>query len=216
MKSYLTRTVRATLGLVLFSFGVYLTIQANIGLAPWDCLCVGVTRHIPVSYGTVSICVSILILAVDLLMGERIGLGTLIDAVICGACVDLFTSLGLVPLMNSLWLGLLVMLLGLTLMALGQYAYMSAALGCGPRDTLLVALGKRMRGLPIGAVNILILLVVLLGGALLGGPVGAGTIFSAFGVGAVVQIVCRLLRFEPRDVRHEDLIGTVRALAHTR
>lgn len=215
MKSYLLRTVRATLGLVLFALGVYLSIQANIGLAPWDCLCVGVTKHVPLSYGTVSICVSVLILAVDLLLGERVGLGTLIDAVIVGACVDLFEAMQLVPLMHDLWLGLAVMLLALFIMAYGQYAYMSAALCCGPRDTLLVALGKRLRRVSIGYVNILILAAVLLAGALLGGPVGVGTVVSTFGVGLMMNLVFRLTRFEPRDVRHEDLLGMARALRRT-
>ena len=39
--------LRIVLGLLVFSFGVHLTIFANIGLAPWDCLGMGIARHTP-------------------------------------------------------------------------------------------------------------------------------------------------------------------------
>ena len=38
-------------GLLIFSFGVHLTIFANIGVAPWDCLGMGIARHTPLNYG---------------------------------------------------------------------------------------------------------------------------------------------------------------------
>ena len=31
--------------LAVFAFGVHLTIYANIGLAPWDCLGMGISNH---------------------------------------------------------------------------------------------------------------------------------------------------------------------------
>ena len=34
--------LRIVLGLLVFAFGVHLTIFANIGLAPWDCLGMGI------------------------------------------------------------------------------------------------------------------------------------------------------------------------------
>lgn len=213
MHKLLNRMVRATLGLMLFAFGVYLTIQANIGLAPWDCLSIGLSGHIPLSYGTLSIIISVAIVGVDLLLGEPIGVGTLLDAVVCGASVDLYTALGFVPKLHNLWLGFGSMATGLFIMAFGQYIYMSAGLCCGPRDSMLVGIGKRLRRCPIGFVNILILAVVLVIGALLGGKVGVGTVVSVAGIGLAMQLVFRLLRFEPRDVRHENLfqsLATVR------
>ena len=38
-------------GLMVFAFGVHLTIFANIGLAPWDCLGMGIAKHTPLNYG---------------------------------------------------------------------------------------------------------------------------------------------------------------------
>lgn len=44
-------TGQAILGLLVLAMGLYLTIQANIGLAPWDCLCMGISGKTGFSYG---------------------------------------------------------------------------------------------------------------------------------------------------------------------
>ena len=41
---------------------------------------------------------------------------------------------------------------------------------------------------------------------------GVGTLLSAFGAGAVMQVVYQLLRFEPRDVEHRSVIEINRQL----
>jgi uncharacterized membrane protein YczE len=105
------------------------------------------------------------------------------------------------------------MLAGFVFMALGMWIYMRGEQCCGPRDSLLVGLGKRMPKVPIGIVEILLWMVVLLAGWLLGGPVGIGTLISTFGAGAVMQLVYNILRFEPRDIRHRDVLAVLRILA---
>ena len=59
------------------------------------------------------------------------------------------------------------MLTGFVFMALGMRIYMKAAQCCGPRDSLLVGLGKRMPRVPICVVEIILWAVVLLAGWLL-------------------------------------------------
>ena len=211
-KNILLQLLKTVFGLVLFSFGVSLTIHADIGLAPWDALSMGISFHTPLSYGTAHTLISCLILAVDLLMRERVGWGTLFDAFLVGLCADFFRTLGLFPDPAGLIDGALFMIVGLFIMALGQYFYMSSAQCCGPRDTFLVAIGKRLPRLPIGAVNTIILCAVLAAGWMLGAPIGVGTLLSTFGIGVAMQIVFRLFRFEPRSIRHRDLLETTAAL----
>ena len=93
---------------------------------------------------------------------------------------------------------------------------MSAEQCCGPRDALLVALGKRLPKIPIGIVEVLLWSVVLLIGWLLGGQVGIGTLISTFGAGLVMQLVYSLIRFEPRELKHKGLFETVRILSGKR
>ena len=199
-------------GLLVFAFGVHLTIYANIGLAPWDCLGMGISYHTPLNYGLSMTSMAVLILLIDLCLRERIGYGTIIDALLTGNFVQMFNDLNPLVENHSLWLGLVVMLTGFVFMALGMWIYMKAAQGCGPRDALLVGLGKRMPKVPIGVVQILLWAAVTLGGWLLGGPVGIGTLIGAIGAGAVMQLVYNIIRFEPRDVVHRDVFAVTKEL----
>ncbi len=205
-KTILLQWLRIAGGLLVFAFGVHLTIYANIGLAPWDCLGMGISYHTPLNYGLSMTVMAVAILAIDLCLKERIGYGTVIDSLLTGNFVQLYNDLNPLPENHSLWLGVPIMLTGFVFMALGMWIYMRAAQGCGPRDSLLVGLGKRMPGLPIGVVEILLWAAVRLAGWLLGGPVGIGTLISTFGAGAVMQLVYSALRFEPRAVVHRDII----------
>lgn len=212
MKDEVKRALSCVLGLFIFSFGEYLGIQANIGLAPWMCLNRGLENYLPISFGTIHTVVSLLIVGIDLLMHEKIGFGTILDAVLVGPFVDLFTAVVKIPLLNNWWLGIALMTVGLFIKAYGMYFYMKAGLSCGPRDSLLVGLGRLVPKVPIGVVNIALLAVVTLAGWLLGGNVGLGTIYSVVCIGLTMQIVFNLLKFEPRDVQHDGFADTIRKI----
>ncbi len=212
-KSILLGWLKIIFGLLIFSLGVHLTIRADLGLAPWDCLGMGIAGQTPLNYGLSMTAMGVAILIIDLLMKEKIGFGTIIDALLTGNFVQLYNDLDPFPETGNLLIGIGIILAGLALMALGQYFYMSAGQCCGPRDALLVGLGKRFRRLPIGAVQILLWGTVLLIGWLLGGPVGIGTVVSTFGSGIVMQIIYAAIRFEPRKVEHHGVIETARILS---
>ena len=202
-------------GLAVFALGVHFTIHANIGVAPWDCLGMGIAGHTPLNYGLAMTSISVLCLGVDIIMGERIGFGTVIDAMLTGNLIHLFNNIDPLPKNEGaaqIPIGIAFILGGLTLMALGQFLYMRAAQCCGPKDSLLVALGKRMKHVPIGIVEVILWGVVLLGGWLLGGPVGVGTLVATFGGGIIMLIVYKVIRFEPRKVKHRDVFEVVREL----
>jgi uncharacterized membrane protein YczE len=211
-KKVVLQWVRIVLGLLVFAFGVHLTIFANIGLAPWDCLGMGIAKHTPLNYGLSMTVMALMILGIDLLLKERIGFGTIIDALLTGNFVQMFNDLNPLAENKNTWLGILIMLTGFVFMALGMWIYMKGEQCCGPRDSLLVGLGKRMQRIPIGFVEILLWGAVTLLGWLLGGPVGIGTLISTFGAGLVMQLVYSLIRFEPRSLRHRSAAEIVRLL----
>ena len=215
-KQVLLQWLQIAAGLLVFSFGVHLTIFANIGLAPWDCLGMGIANHTPLNYGLSMTLIALVVLGIDLLLRERIGFGTIIDALLTGNFVQMFGDLNPLPENGNIWLGILLMLIGFVFMALGMWIYMSAEQCCGPRDSLLVGLGKRLPGLPIGVVEVLLWAMVLLAGWLLGGPVGIGTLISTFGAGLVMQLVYWLIRFEPRNLHHRSVADTLQVLTKGR
>ena len=201
--------LKILLGLSIYSFGVYLTIYANIGLAPWDCLAVGISCHTPLNYGGAMMAISLTAVILQLLLRERIGFATLFDAVTTGNLTQLLCDISPYPENHSLWLGIAYMLFGFLFIALGMYVYMKAEMGCGPKDGLLIAIGKRLPKVPIGVVEILLFALVTLFGWLLGGTVGIGTVISTFGVGAVMHLFYRLVNFEPRELHHKSIAETL-------
>ena len=211
-KKIIRQWIRIVLGLLVFSLGVHLTIKANIGLAPWDCLGMGVANHTPLNYGLAMTVMSVIILGIDLLLKERIGYGTVIDALLTGIFVQMFNDANPLPENKNMILGIGIMFAGFVLMAVGMWIYMRGEQCCGPRDSLLVGLGRRLPKVPIGIVGMMLWVTVLLAGWLLGGPVGIGTLISAIGEGLVMQVVYNLLHFEPRKVRHRDILTVTRML----
>ena len=210
---YPRRLGRLLFGLVLFSVGGYLSIQANVGLAPWSAFSMGVSGRTGLLYGDVSVITSFVILAIDLCLKEKIGVGTLLDAVLIGKLTDLLLALNLMPKMENFWAGVAVLLLGQVVTAVGSYYYIGAALGCGPRDALMVALGKRLKKTPIGLVRMLIEGTALLIGWALGAKVGLGTVISVFGMGTILQVTFQILKFDVKDITHEGLSDTWRNLS---
>lgn len=204
--------IKIVSGLLVFALGVHLTIYANIGLAPWDCLGMGIANHTPLNYGLSMTVMAVTILIIDIILKERIGFGTIIDSLLTGNFVQMFNSLNPLPRNDNMWIGIAVMIGGFVFMALGMWIYMSAEQCCGPRDSLLVALGKRLPKIPIGIVEVMLWSVVLLAGWLLGGQVGIGTLISTFGAGLVMQLVYVLIHFEPREMKHKSVFETVNIL----
>lgn len=210
VKAIVINMILAAVSLFVNGFGVYLTIQANIGAGPWDVLNLGLSKTLGILYGTASIAVSCTILGIDILLKEPIGIAMFIDAVVVGKSVDFFNHIQAVPFDSSLLTGIPLMLVGLTIMAYTQFTYMIASLGCGPRDTLLVGVAKRVKKIPIGAVSIALLSLATLIGWLLGGPVGVGTLICAFCTGPIMQMAFRSVRFDATGIKHQRLTDSAR------
>ena len=212
--SYPRRFARLMLGLLLCGTGTYMTVQATaIGIGAWETFQTGLAMRTGFSFGNCTVMVSFAVIAVDLLLGGKIGFGTLINAVMIGKTVDFFHAFcDFLPATDSIWIGSLYLILGRFMTGYGMVLYMSPALGCGPRDTLLVGLAKRVKKLPIGAVSIALLSTATLIGWLLGGPVGVGTLICAFATGPVMQMAFRTVHFDATSVKHQRLRDSVKTI----
>ncbi|OPZ16527.1 MAG: hypothetical protein BWZ04_03122 [Firmicutes bacterium ADurb.BinA205] len=210
------RSILQTLcGLLIYSFGVYLTIAANIGLAPWDCFCMGISQYTPLNYGSTMVLVSVAAILIQLLFQERIGFATILDALITGRLTQLFIDISPYPENHSTLLGIVLLLFGFLIIDLGIYVYMSAELGSGPKDGLMIVMGKKLPKIPIGIIGILLWSAVTLTGWLLGGSVGIGTLLSIFGAGFIMHIFYDAIGFEPRKLKHKSLKETIKMLHHS-
>jgi len=206
----------AFIALFFNGLGVFLTINASIGAGPWDVFQLGLSGSLGILYGTASIAVSLTVLFIDILMKEPVGIAMFIDAFTVGKAVDFFQATGRFAVPKTLVGGIAMMLCGLVIMGYTQLFYMNAALGCGPRDTLLVGLAKRMNRLPIGVVSIIMLSAVTFIGWLLGGPVGIGTIICALCAGPIMQFAFFTLGFDAKGIRHQRLRESAQVFASGR
>ena len=202
-------------GFFVLALASVLLKQANIGLGPWDALHDGISRQTPLTYGQASIAVGLAIVAVDFLCKERLGFGTLLNILVIGTFVDMLLSAGWIPrLSGALLPGLIYGTVGLTLSSVGIWLYISAAMGTGPRDSLMVILARRT-GKPAGACRASVEALALLAGWMLGGQVGLGTVIFTLMGGPIMQLVFRLVKFDVKAVRHQTFAETLRFAAQS-
>ena len=213
-KQILSNSLLSVFSLFINGFGIYLTIQAGIGASPWDVFNLGLSKTFGILYGSASIAVSLIILAIDITMKEPIGIAMVIDTVVVGKSVDFFRYIHLVPEAASFPRALAMMFVGLFIIGYTQYLYMCAALGCGARDTLLIGLSKHLKKIPIGIISVALLSVITFVGYLLGGPVGIGTLICAFCAGPIMQFIFRCVHFDATAVHHQNMVNTFRLLVH--
>lgn len=198
-------------GLLISAIGITMMLQANIGLEPWSVLQNGMSIFFGMTYGTAAMIVGAVVIAIAILCGESFGVGTIANIFFCPYMVDLFLWLDWFPQQDTLWGGLVMLVLGMELLAIGTWMYMKSALGSGPRDALMVVLARKTKhsvGLCRATVEILVIIV----GWLLGGQVGIGTVITGVGVGTLFNLNFALLRFKAADLHQENLPETIRRL----
>jgi len=186
------------LGLFMFALGIVAFLESRLGLSPWDVLHQGIARHTALSFGEANIAVSVLVVTLAWLLGAKVGIGTVGNAVLVGAFIVGLTSIGAVQDLAHQPLGPRIALLvaGVVLTGAGSGVYLAAALGAGPRDSLMVV-GSHRLGRRISLVRIGIELCALAAGIALGGTFGFGTVVFALLIGPSVEASCWLLGRTP-------------------
>lgn len=184
--SFFTRCLFFITGIIVLSFGITLTIKGQLfGVGSWDVLHIGLTKTVGLSIGSWSIILGLAILAFDMLITKKFPLpGTFIDMFLAGIFIDIFNYW--LPDIDGFWMQLISYLTGLVLLGWGCGMYMVANLGIGPRDTLMLMMVHKL-GWSVTRSRTTMEVTVAIIGFLLGGPIGIGTVFMAFGLGPIVQ-----------------------------
>ena len=184
MREMAIRAAVILVGLVLFGAGIGALFLADLGVGPWDVLhdaLAGLTGRQP---GTVIITLGIVLLGLVAMFHQPIGPATVANVVIIGATVNVVLAVVEPP---DAWpvRGALVVLAPLAV-AFGSMLYLGAGLGTGVRDGLMTALVDT--GLSIRAARTCLEVTVLVGGGVLGGSYGFGTLAFALLVGPLLQV----------------------------
>ena len=202
------RSVIAAIGLLMYAVGVYFQLQADLGMQPWQAMRLGLANQLNVTFGTVSIVMSLILIVIDLFLKQKLGIGTFLDAFLVGIGMDICIHLNFLPVQTNLFFQIFWIVAGMVVCAFGQWLYMATGLCCGPVDSFLLGIGQLFPKVSIGKVNLGILAAVLAICVLLKSPLGIGTVITVFFTGFIMDVVFKLVKFKPRKVVHESLIET--------
>lgn len=172
-------------GLAIFGLGDSLFIQAGLGNAPWTVLAQGLTLRTNLSIGEATALISLLVLLLWIPLREKPGFGTLSNIVLIATFIEVGTHL--FPAQESLAMGLIYNIIGISLVGIGSALYITCGLGSGPRDGAMTGIHHKT-GIRVGRVRLAIEVVVLCAGAALGGTVGVGTAIFALLIGQSVAV----------------------------
>ncbi|MEN9822353.1 MAG: hypothetical protein RLZ04_779 [Actinomycetota bacterium] len=184
------RLIRCIAGLACFGLGISMFLTAELGVAPWDILHQGVSRRTGLPVGVVIEITGVVILLLWIPLRERLGWGTLLNAVEIGLVVLLIDDH--LPHTDRLVPRLAYVVGAVLVIAIGSGLYIGAGLGPGPRDGLMLGLAKR--GISVRVARTGVEATVLVIGVALGGEFGVGTLAFTFGIGPAVQFFLPRLR----------------------
>jgi uncharacterized membrane protein YczE len=187
------RAVRLLAGLILFGLALAVLVKADLGLDPWTVFHQGVSQHVGLSLGTITVVSSLCTLLLWFPLGVRPGLGTIANALIVGPVLDL--GVAVVPAAPDLAAQLAYVITGILAIAVATGLYVGAGWGPGPRDGLMTGLAAR--GVPVAVARGGIEITVLIAGWFLGGTVGVATILFATCIGPLVKPALHRLALRP-------------------
>jgi len=201
------RLVQLYVGLVLYGFSIALMVRSDLGLAPWDVLHSGLTKHFPIDIGQALVIVSFVVMLAWIPLREMPGLGTISNALVIGLSTDVFLAVMSRP--DTMGVRVSWLVAGIVLQGVATAAYIGAQFGRGPRDGLMTGLARRT-GRSLRLVRTLMELTVFGIGLLLGGVAGLGTILYAVSIGPLSQALLPAFLVAPTrsDVSDRPDLGT--------
>ncbi len=175
-------------GLVFLSFGISLIITAGLGAGPWDAFFVALAWNLGLTVGSWTFIVGfVLILINGALLKERPDFSALITMFIIGLLIDFWLLIvlsGTVP--ASLILQIFLLLTGITCCGAGIASYLQSSFGRNPIDNSMIVF-HTLTGKSLSFSKTFLELSILVVAFVIGGPIGAGTLLVAFGIGPLIQ-----------------------------
>ena len=193
-----------SLGFILLSLGMILTMKSGLGMSSWGVLHQGVALVTMFTFGEVTLLLGLVILVLSVIfLKTKVGIGTIVNVLLIGVLLDMFKELITYEPTEYLAQGILF-LTGLVIMTFGRSLYISTKLGPGPRDGIFVGL-SRITQIDVKYVKPAVEFSVLAIGYALGGTVGVGTLTSMLFSGYLVQFYFKKLGFNPKIQNQRNL-----------
>lgn len=206
---FIKRLIKLVVGLFFCSVGLAFIINGNIGLDAWNGFHNGISIHTGIKIGYVTIITAVAVFFIAALAGEKFGVGIIADSILIGLFLQMILDSEILPVQNSIPMGIIFILIGIEFLCIGNILYMGAGLGAGPRDSFTLAMAKKT-GLKHGHMRVVVEVVVLIFAFLLGGKLGIGTIITTLGTGSIMQLNMDLFKFDAKSIVHESFLETMK------
>ncbi len=197
--------VQLIVGLLILSAGITLMLKADVGMFPWGVFQLGVSIQLNIPFGVSLQLVGLFVIILAYLVGKvKPRLGTLANMILIGFFID-YIFYPIIPFYTIFWQQIVMMVLSILMSSAGTAVYMSADLGAGPRDSLMMAFYIVTRK-SLRVVRSSLKITVLIIGYFLGGKVGLGTLIFAVLSGLILQACLKLLRLLPLNLIRVDIL----------
>ncbi|OPL09229.1 MAG: hypothetical protein AVO33_07135 [delta proteobacterium ML8_F1] len=209
---------RLMLGFLVIALGTNLMVNSGIGLMPWGVFHWGLTNIAPLTFGQAQQITGLVIILVATWYKFYPGIGTIGNMIFVGLFIDIVANLRFLPVPQGFMAQLFILLLGVTFFDLGVYLYLSADLGGGPRDSIMILFSEHSIFTP-GQVKIIMEITVAIIGFFMGGLLGIGTLISAITGGLILDVIFKLFKYTPDKRKTNNLVlnyKTLRSLKEAR
>lgn len=194
MKHGMKNFTRLVIGLFVCSIGIVLTIQANLGLSPWDAFHHGLSKNLGITMGQASMLLGIIVVIVDMFLGENLGVGTILNMFLIGIFMDFFMINNIIPTSTNIVIGFIMLFIGMFIIGIGCVIYIGAGYGSGPRDGLMVALHKKTKR-PVKTIKTCIEMFAL--------------IFGLF-----IEYSFKLCKFDTNSIKHRYILDDIKGIKY--
>ena len=189
------KSIQYTVGILILTLGIALTIQSDLGASPYDALLVGLFKTVGLTVGSWEIIVAlIIILMIAVLKRQRPVFIGLLTAVVTGLGIDFWLYLlphFIVP--GQVYSKLAFFIVGVILLGLGTAVYLHIHFAPAPLDHLMLVI-RELTGRGILFSRTLIYIVSLILAFLFNGPIGLGTVLTVFLGGPILNFFMGLMQ----------------------
>lgn len=185
--NYIVRVIVFVAGIFVLAMGAATVITADVGVATWDVLHIGLADISGFSVGRwVQIVGVLMVLSASAFERERPKLGSMLNIIVVGFFLNLILDSEMLPVFKGLLSRSIELVVGVTLMGTGSGMYVASKVGAGPRDGVTLLIAKRF-SLSVRLSRTILEMAALAAGWSIGGPVAFGTFVSVPLVGPVMQ-----------------------------
>lgn len=177
------------IGLVILTFGVSLSIKADLGAGAWDALNVGLSQTVGLTIGSWVIIVGIILMLLNgILHMKKPEILAIFTVFLTGFMVDFWMLIVLETWeLETLVLRAIVFILGVAIIGIGAAIYLQAKFPLIPIDNFMMGIKLRL-GVNLMVAKTIGELIALVLALMVKGPVGLGTLVITFAIGPFIQV----------------------------